>query len=265
MTVDEAFAPTDVETLDMVVGQNGFAQFDGEKWVGTLETMSPGMGYMYQSASAKKVIYNTSIVSNAAARYATGIAGNGPLVVDIHRYPSAMPVVATLATIEGTPLDNGDYNVSAFCGTECRGIGKLVNGLVMMNIYGKTGDHITFRVTDSDGEAEFATAAALDFSERSEGNLFDPYVIGVNTRTSLGIADYEGSIKVILSEGRLTVKGINPGEVELIELYDLNGYKLLHETVMPKEGIDVSHLVNGVYVVIVQGNGEYTYHKVALR
>lgn len=67
MSIDEAFATTEAETLDIVVGQNGFAQFDGDKWVGTLETMSPGMGYMYQSQSAKNVVYNTSIVSNAAS------------------------------------------------------------------------------------------------------------------------------------------------------------------------------------------------------
>lgn len=67
MSIDEAFATTEAETLDIVVGQNGFAQFDGDKWVGTLETMSPGMGYMYQRQSAKNVVYNTSIVSNAAS------------------------------------------------------------------------------------------------------------------------------------------------------------------------------------------------------
>ncbi|MBR2301346.1 MAG: chitobiase/beta-hexosaminidase C-terminal domain-containing protein, partial [Bacteroidaceae bacterium] len=90
MSVDEAFAATDAETLDVIVGQNGFAQFDGEKWVGTLETMSPGMGYMYQSQSAKKIVYNTSIVSMAAAKHIPGISRNLPLVLDIHKYGQIM-------------------------------------------------------------------------------------------------------------------------------------------------------------------------------
>lgn len=78
MTPGEAFAPTDVETLDIVVGQNGFAQFDGEKWVGTLTTMSPGLGYMYHSVSAKNAIYNSSIISDASAKSAAEYPQEAP-------------------------------------------------------------------------------------------------------------------------------------------------------------------------------------------
>lgn len=265
MTVDEAFATTEAETLDIVVGQNGFAQFDGEKWIGTLETMSPGLGYMYQSQSAKNVVYNTSIVSTASAKHASGISGNSPLVLDIHKYGVIMPLVATINGTDGSQLDNEDYQVAAFCGTECRGIGRIVNGLVMMNVYGNPDDGITFNVTDADGELSFSNDASLKFSETVVGDIFNPYVLMINSQSGVSDVKYDGNIKVAVEDDMLRIKGIAPDDIDLVEIYDIKGQKLIRETNVSESGIRISSLTNGVYVVIVKGNGEYSYHKIAIR
>lgn len=265
MTVGEAFEPTSAEPLDIVVGQEGFAQFDGESWIGTLETMSPGRGYMYQSQSAKSVVYNTSIVSNAAALHAAGISATLPLVLDIHKYPSVMPVVATLQNADGAALDNEDYQVNAFCGTECRGIGRVVNGLVMMNVYGQANDCITFQVTDANGELSFGNNVSLDFSETVVGDIFNPYAIAVDNHSGIADVRYDGNIKVAVDGDMLRIKGIPADDIDLVEVYDINGQKLIRETRVSESGIRISTLTSGVYVVIVNGNGEYTYHKIAVR
>lgn len=265
MSVGEAFATTKAEMLDVVVGQNGFAQFDGENWIGTLETMSPGMGYMYQSQSAKNVVYNTAIVSSASAKYAPGICGNSPLILDIHKYGMIMPVVATLINTDGLQLDNEDYQVAAFCGTECRGIGRVVSGLVMMNVYGNVNDPITFQVTDADGENSFDNNASLIFNENVVGDIFNPYAITINTQSGIADVKYEGNIKVSVDGDMLRIKGIAADKINFVEVYDINGRKLIRESHVSESGIRISNLTNGVYVVIVNGNGEYTYHKIAIR
>lgn len=265
MSVDEAFATTNAETLDVVVGQNGFAQFNGENWIGTLETMCPGMGYMYQSQSAKNVVYNTSIVSTASAKYVSGISANSPLVLDIHKYGTIMPVVATINNADGSSLDNEDYQVVAFCGSECRGIGRVVNGLVMMNVYGNVNDPITFHVTDADGEISFDNNASLNFSETIVGDIFNPYAITINNQSGIADVKYSGNIKVTVDGDMLRIKGIPADNINFVEVYDINGQKLIHETHVSESGIRISTLTNGVYVVIVNGNGEYTYHKIAVR
>ena len=265
MSVDEAFATTNAETLDVVVGQNGFAQFDGENWIGSLETMSPGMGYMYQSQSAKSVVYNTSIVSTASAKYAAGISKNSPLVLDIHKYGAIMPVVATINNADGSSLDNEDYQVAAFCGSECRGIGRVVKGLVMMNVYGNVNDPIIFHVTDVDGETRFDNNVSLKFSETVVGDIFNPYVITINNQSGIADVKYDGNIKVSVDGDMLRIKGIAADKINLVEVYDINGQKLIHETGVSESGIRISTLTNGVYVVIVSGSGEYTYHKIAVR
>ena len=265
MSVDEAFATTNAETLDVVVGQNGFAQFDGENWVGTLETMSPGMGYMYQSQSAKNVVYNTSIVSTASARYVAGISNSLPLVLDIHKYGTIMPVVATINDANGVALDNEDYQVVAFSGSECRGIGRVVKGRVMMNVYGNVNDHITFQVTDADGENSFANDATLSFSETVVGDVFNPYVITINGKSGIADVDYDGNIEVTVEGDMLHIKGIATDDIALVEIYDMKGTKLIRETNVIDGCIRISALTSGAYIVIVNANGEYSYHKIALR
>lgn len=265
MSVDEAFAMTKVETLDVIVGQNGFAQFDGEKWIGSLDVMSPGMGYMYHSQSTKNVVYNTSIVSTAAAKYASGILNNLPFVLDIHKYGQIMPVVATLCT-DGSSLKNENYQIIAFCGSECRGIGRVINGLVMLNVYGNIDDNITFRIFDVSGEKEFTNIASLNFNEIVVGDIFNPYVIEINsTVTETMDVKYPENIKISVAGNMLKINGINLDNIDLVEVYSVNGMRLLRESNISESGIRLSALVDGIYIVVIDINGEYTYHKIAIR
>lgn len=265
MSVNEAFATTKAEMLDVVVGQNGFAQFDGENWIGTLGTMSPGMGYMYQSQSEKNVIYNTSIVSTASAMHAFRISDKSPLVLDIHKYGSIMPVIATINAADDSHLNNKDYQVAAFCGTECRGIGRVVNGLVMMNVYGNVNDRITFQVTDAEGISDFSNSASLNFRETVIGSIFNPYAISIDNATGIANVNYNGGVKVYVEDGMLRVKGIAASDINLVEVYDINGQKLISRSHVSESGISISTLIGGVYVVIVNGKGEYTYHKIVVQ
>ncbi len=266
MSVDEALAPTQAEELDMIVGQNGFAQYDGQNWIGTLLTMSPGLGYMYHSRSAKEVTYNTSIVSTAAARNAAGIAGGSPLVVDIRKYARIMPVVATLCRPDGSDLDNADYQVAAFCGSECRGIGRVAGGLVMMAVYGDAADTITLQVTDAEGSHAYPVSQSLRFSEDATGDIFNPYAITIDGDLA-GIANvrYDGHIRLAVEGEMLRIRGTDAQSIQLVEIYDTEGRKLLRATDVTESGIRLPNLSNGVYVVTVKADGDYTYHRIAIR
>lgn len=262
MAVNEALASTDADTLDVIVGQDGFAQYDGEKWIGTLETMQPGKGYMYLSKTDKKVTYNTAIVSTAAAKSIPGIFGKTPLVVDIHKYCMVMPVVANVCSLDGTPLDNSNYQLAAFCGSECRGVGKVIDGRVMMNVYGETGDHISFKVTDTEGVDFNHDDEALTFSETVIGDLFNPYSIMVKDTDGVETIEADSPVKVMFEGDMLLIKGVPADDVRYVEVYDIQGQKLIHETRVPESGIKVQSLTDGIYVVIVNANGDYSYHKI---
>lgn len=264
MTLDEAFATTTVEKLDAIVGQDGFAQYDGERWVGTLTTLVPGKGYMYQSQTEKQVAYNTTIVSKAHAQYTQGIADRLPLAFDKHKYPSVMAVVAAVCDADGMAADNADYQLAAFCGSECRGVGQIAGGLLMMNVYGNVGDRITLHVTDCDGADVLATAT-LDFSESLVGSIDAPYAINVGKTTTVGAAAYDGDVRLSVVGKRLVISGVAADDVSSVELFDINGQKVMHETHISESGIDISSLSGGVYVAVVCSDARYTYHKIAVR
>lgn len=264
MTLDEAFATTTVEKLDAVVGQDGFAQYDGEHWVGTLETLAPGKGYMYQSQSKKNVVYNTAIVSKAHAQHTQGIGSRLPLAFDKHKYPSVMAIVATVCYADGITADNADYQLAAFCGSECRGIGQLSGGLLMMSVYGNAGDRITVQVTDREG-SDVLASNTLDFSETVLGNIETPYAINVGNATAIGTTAYDGNVSLSVDGGRLLIHGVAADDINSVELFDINGQKIKHETHISDSGVDISSLTGGVYVAVVCSNGHYTYHKIAVR
>lgn len=264
MTLDEAFATTTVEKLDAVVGQDGFAQYDGEHWVGTLETLAPGKGYMYQSQSKKNVVYNTAIVSKAHAQHTQGIGSRLPLAFDKHKYPSVMAIVATVCYADGITADNADYQLAAFCGSECRGIGQLSGGLLMTSVYGNAGDRITVQVTDREG-SDVLASNTLDFSETVLGNIEAPYAINVGNATAIGTTAYDGNVSLSVDGGRLLIHGVAADDINSVELFDINGQKIKHETHISDSGVDISSLTGGVYVAVVCSNGHYTYHKIAVR
>lgn len=264
MSVDEAFATSHPERLDIVVGQGGFAQFDGSKWIGTLSTLTPGLGYTYHSQSAKSLSYNTSIVSTASARHIAGIAGTSPFAVDVRKYPSIMPVIATLHDINDISPDNGDYRVSAFCGSECRGIGHVIDGNIMMNIYGNKGDNITFRINDPDFTFRYANNVVITFDETVAGSIDEPYVITFDSLSGIDNISCDSSLTVRILEERLFIEGINPNDIELVEMYDIDGHKVLHQWRDIESGINIRHLPEGVYIVTIRSSGQYSYHKIAL-
>lgn len=264
MTVAEALEPTETESLDYIVGRNGFAQYDGENWIGTLATLVPGEGYMFQSQSDKKIVYNTSIVSKAASLYAPGITAKTPVMADSHKYPQVMCMVAEIYDTESGRLGSDDYLIAAFSGSECRGIGKVVNDMVMMNIYGNAGDDIAFRAIDADDKA-YDIASTIRFSETMLGDIFTPYQLTMSAPNSVNAIDLTGGIRVVVNHRNLKVRGINAADVDNVSLFDTDGRKMLSTVYPGNDGIAVDRLEVGTYLVIVKSGNSYTYHKVLVK
>ncbi len=260
MTPDEAFAEMEAEKDDYILGQEGFASFDGEKWIGELSTLNPGAGYMYRSASEKDLVYNVGIVSKAAARHAAVRSGkNAPWVVDRRKYPSVMPVIADVITPDGRIAAEGEYEVGAFCGTECRGVGVYCEGYLMMSVYGNVGDDITFHLLPAGSEEALVLSDGLTFTETPQGSLDSPMRLDASHAT--GVHSVAGNgISVSIRDNILTVSG-NP---ERIELYNTDGHKLISVR-DGRNSVSLAGLQPGVHMVAVMTSGSWSYHKVMVR
>ena len=225
LLIEDLLAGLEVEEGDMLVSIDGFVTADAEgAWKGTVSHMEPGAGYMFFSTSAKEFVYNVVAAHDSEAPVKAPVAAiDGYWTVDNHKYAYAMPVIASLEGIDGAYVDAEEYTVAAFCGDECRGIGAVVDGLVMINVHGNEGDVISFRLIGDD-RREMVAASTVVFEERPEGSLAAPFSISLNGAVSVGEISAD-SFDVVYSDGSFIVKG-DVSDVKSVEIYDLSG-KLL--------------------------------------
>ncbi len=118
-SVADALAGMDPQDGDMIKGQYGFALFDGYEWTGSLKALTPGQGYMLQSASANVRTFNypSSLPAYVQKKAAAQSKQSTFTPVDHHKYPSNMTITARV-TLDG--MVQQDAEVGVFAGDECR-------------------------------------------------------------------------------------------------------------------------------------------------
>ena len=259
MTLDEAFATTNVKPLDVVAGQNGFAQYDGNIWIGTLARLTPGEGYAYISQDNKNIIYNTAVVSKNVSRYAPGQCVASEFTVDENRYPDIMCVIAELHDEYDYPIDAESTQLLAFCGSECRGVATVIDGIAFMTVYGNTGDNITFKTVVSDKETKGQT---VTMTETLLGDMNEPYVIVLDGGSGVNSIKCHENVSVRIDKKWLYIDGLNCDDIENVSVYDINGRKIRQSIDVPEEGIALVDIPEGAYVVEVETVKGFSYHKV---
>ncbi len=243
MSVEEAFASANPSNGDYVKSQTGFAQYyEGLGWSGTLKTMTPGLGYMYQnvSGSAKTLVYPTVSMSKSVA--ASSVAASEVELhwnPDVSLYPDNMTLITTVE-IEGVEQATEDIEIGAFCGDEVRGSGRLQYVGAPADRYecfllfvGKAGDEITFRIYDhaTQSELELETDMTVEFAAHGTlGDVVNPETINFTAGESVqavanpveggtveGTGSYQvgetATLKAIENDGYVFLNWTEDGEV----------------------------------------------------
>ncbi len=207
MTPAEALQKLEAEEGDFLIGQDGMATYSKGQWTGTLTEMVPGLGYMYRSGSDKNLFYNaTAQASSRRVQSSQSTVHSSEMpegwTVNKRKYPNVMGVIAQLWH-EDNMANSDEWLLGAFCGDECRGIAKVVDGTLMMNVYGQSGEMIVFRAMNYEtGEVLYA-AEQETFRADVVGTMNSPYQMHIGDAT--GIA------------------GNNAGSISDSRYYDLQG------------------------------------------
>lgn len=189
MDIDEALSLMEAEEGDCISNlEEGFAVYNDGQWQGTLQILSPGNGYLYNSVSDKSFIYNNlPTTSNARAlnRGRLEITAS-PWTVDKHAYQNLMPVIAQVCNEDGS-VSNETYHVAAFAGEECRASGTYNGGILYLSVYGNGKEEISFVVQDIATGIIYETNQTIHFDGDVVGTVASPYklVIG-NESTGVG-------------------------------------------------------------------------------
>lgn len=124
---------------DRIVSKdNGFAEYNGEKWTGTLTTLHAGLGYMYFNAASDTI--------NMELKYEWNMPQGTPVMnapqhkQSVWTYNSApfadnMTIVADL----GNEYSAERFTVGAFVGDECRGEGEMIDGKCFITVHADKG------------------------------------------------------------------------------------------------------------------------------
>ncbi|MDE6547705.1 MAG: DUF5006 domain-containing protein [Muribaculaceae bacterium] len=216
---------------DFVVSQLGFAEYSEGYWQGSIETLEPGLGYLYKSAADKHLEFDFSAGADtgrsASMRKIADYSRSEE--VDVHKNPNTMSMTVTLMA-DDYELVGSDYTVYAMVGNECRGVSVYAGDLYYLTVYGDDPVSVTFLIENKTTGETFIGAEPIQFRNDIVGSRKAPYVINIGAISGVNsVSGDTHKMKIYTPGGILinadadfeTIKSLTPG------IYIIDGRKVL--------------------------------------
>ncbi len=227
---------------DRIVSKDdGFAEYNGEKWTGTLTTLRAGLGYMYFNAGSENV--DMEYLHEGSMPQGTPVMNAPQHKQSVWTYNSApfadnMTIVADL----GNEYSAERFTVGAFVGDECRGEGEMIDGKCFITVHADKGETISFKLHDAVSGEMRTINEQMPFAKMA-GSLRAPQRLTVGgIVTGITAADIASS-GIAVVDGQITVQGMDVADVIVC---NASG------AVVSTGETTVAGLPSGVYVVKVK-------------
>lgn len=227
---------------DRIVSKdNGFAEYNGEKWTGTLTTLHAGLGYMYFNAGSENV--DMEYQRESLMPQGTPVMNAPQHKQSVWTYNSApfadnMTIVADL----GNDYSAERFTVGAFVGDECRGEGEMIDGKCFITVHADKGETISFKLHDAVSGEMRTINEQMPFTKMA-GSLRAPQRLTVGgIVTGITAADIASS-GIAIVDGQITVQGMDVADIIVC---NASG------AVVSTGETTVTGLPSGVYVVKVK-------------
>ena len=259
---NSAFADFTPTNKDVVKGQYAFSTYyENYGWFPEL-TMTPGLGYMYQSLAQDN--RTLTFANGSKVDSQPTIEGDRYWRNNVHDFANNMNVIAVV-NVNGEEQHGDDLELGAFVDGECRGSAALMyfqptgRWYAMLTVSGEDGDQIEFGFIDrSKGMVNMTSERNLVFQSNAViGELDDPCVIGFGT---LGCSEngLEGALHIFPNpiERNTSFTITLPENETLRDVFVVNmmGEVVAHETNMTRLHSIQSPGVYTVKVVCHSGN-----------
>lgn len=227
---------------DRIVSKdNGFAEYNGEKWTGTLTTLHAGLGYMYFNAASDTI--DMEYLREGSMPQGTPVMNAPQHKQSVWTYNSApfadnMTIVADL----GNDYSAERFTVGAFVGDECRGEGEMIDGKCFITVHADKGETISFKLHDAVSGEMRTINEQMPFAKMA-GSLRAPQRLTVGgIVTGITSADIASS-GIAIVDGQITVQGMDVADIIVC---NASG------AVVSTGETTVTGLPSGVYVVKVK-------------
>lgn len=174
---------------DMIKSLNSFALYyeSYNTWFGSLNVLTPGAGYMYQSHNTQKVTLTYPESTRTHCEYIQ--MPPTYWTSDARQHAQNITFVGVVE-LDGNILDGDDYEVGVFCGEEQRGSGRalFLPGpdiyRIFITAHGEEGDKLNFRLYDHDRNKErriLCNQEVVFHADATYGDFQQPYRFVFNT------------------------------------------------------------------------------------
>ena len=263
MPINKALEGINAKHGEYFKSQAGFSQYyEGSGWLGALQVLEPGQGYMYQNLSGEEFTFRFPAADGAMPfpNRDRSVAENHWLV-DMGKYPTNMSVIAK---VEGM---TADYEVGAFVDGECRGSAKAIyieelnETFVFLTVYGTKEENVVLKCYKAASDEVYdITTEILYQTNATLGTLDEPVVL---TMGALNVDENElYGINIYPNPSNINTE-INLGrECERVEVYNALGVKIAeYENVSRIDGM----LNSGVYMIRAIEDGKVGNYRIVVK
>lgn len=267
VSVSTAMGNFSPEVDDVIKGRNSYTTYYSsngqQQWFGTLNTLEPGCGYMYQSqsGSSKTLVFQPG---RGEATMANITPDDNLYRPEDKRFADNMTVTAVVE-VDGEELRSDRYELAAFVGGECRGSVRLMyvepidRYEAFLTVFGETGEEVEFRMTDG-SETLYSDDRMTFMSDGITGNLTTPIVLhftmtGIDEATTSMVRFYPNPVD---RNAHFTISLPLDEVIKEVTVTNTLGAVVRHETGALKatmEGLPVT----GVYMVKVMCHSGNVY------
>ena len=241
---------------DRIKSHQGFSQYYKNEsytgWWGTLETMTPGYGYMYYNANENSATLEYSYPADGSKSEvrANITSENNYWVPASSRYAGNMNIVAMLEA------DGDNYEIAAFVGGEVRGSARpiyvepLDAYMFFLTVHGEDVEEMSFRVYDLATGEEYNLNDRMNYTDNAiVGSITEPYIF----RGTVGIGETSLSEVNVYPNPTTTGNEINLGTVcDTVEVFNALGVKVAeYQNVDTVDALETA----GIYVIRITNDG----------
>ena len=277
MSVGTALSGLTPSSNDQIKSREGFAvYYPGAGWLGTLSTLTPGMGLMFESHNSATVTLTYPDAAKSDGLKENITARDNHWQPAMQGYPDNMSVVAVVE-LDGAELQGEHYEIAAFANGECRGSARLMRidalnrCMAFLTVYGEGAAELRFGLYDAvTGDEVFSSDDHLTFAANAtSGNPKEPFALSFRSLT--GTDEWGSSLHVYPNPvqcGQSLSLGL-AGETGRVEVEIINALGVVETRLIAPAQTPMmikAPNVAGVYTlrVFVEGKGT-CYRKLVVR
>ncbi len=178
-----------------------------------------------------KNVINRIILCVFAALWASALSAQAHWTCDINAYQYDMTIYFMLNDGEkNISVDNlNNYEVAAFVGNECRGVGEIITatgtiggqsvtyGYLRVRSNKASGENVTFKAYNKTTEEELAitTESSISFvSQAASGMPSSPVIFTLTEEAQVTMGDVDGDDQITINDAILTISATFGNEPE---------------------------------------------------